>query len=580
VGVLHHWRDGLRRFVVPSDLSGEAMCRHMKGSQVLNHEVLTADVIIIGGGPGGSTAATMLARQGWQVLLLEREYFPRDHVGESLLPATLPVLEELGVLPAVQAAGFLPKQGATMVWGKSPTPWSWYFRETNQRYPHAYQVWRPDFDQILLDNSRAHGVEVREGYHVVDVRFERERAVGVRYTAPDGSSGEASGRWIVDASGQGALLGRKLDLRRWDPFFRNLAVYAYFRDAQRLPEPDDSNIFIESYAEGWFWHIPLHRGWMSVGVVVDSHLGQEGISRGGPEPFLRAQIPKAPYTARMLERAALVSGPFVVKDWSYVSDQVVGDGYILVGDAACFVDPLFSSGVHLACMSGVLAAAYVTTALRDPSLQHPAGQVYKELYYKEYEHFHAMAQLFYSSNRTADSYFWTARQLLGQESILSPRHAFIHAVAGQPPRGYERAVLEQGEAPAQFQQSVAQLEADRTARRQQWLAERRDDPAHQALLQSVPHRADGVEAQRKPVIADGEFVWGYVLLTAGYPEGLPCSRLVAQLVSLMDGQRSVHEMLSSILDAADAQQRQQLAASVLKTLELLYIDGTIYLHSP
>ena len=124
---------------------------------------LSADVVVIGGGPGGSTTATMLARQGWQVLLLERERFPRDHIGESLLPASIPVLEELGVLPAVQEPGFLQKWGATMVWGTDQTPWSWYFRETNQRYPHSYQVWRPQFDQLLLDNSRLHGVEVREG---------------------------------------------------------------------------------------------------------------------------------------------------------------------------------------------------------------------------------------------------------------------------------------------------------------------------------------------------------------------------------------------------------------------------------
>jgi flavin-dependent dehydrogenase len=552
----------------------------MKERRVLSDETLTSDVIIIGGGPGGSTAATMLARQGWQVRLFERDRFPRDHVGESLLPATLPVLEELGVLPRVQAAGFLPKQGATMVWGKNPEPWSWYFRETNQRYSHAYQVWRPDFDQMLLENSRSHGVDVREAHRVVDVLFEQDRAVGVRYLTPAGTSGEAKARWIVDASGQGAFLGRKLNLRRWDPFFRNLAVYAYFSGAQRLPEPDDGNIFIESYADGWFWHIPLHTGWMSVGVVVDSHFGQEGISRHGPEAFLRAQIPQAPYTAHMLEKATLVSGPLVVKDWSYVSDQVVGDGYILVGDAACFVDPLFSSGVHLACMSGVLAAAYVTTALKEPGLQQAAGQVYKELYYKEYEHFHAMAQLFYSSNRTVDSYFWSARQLLGQEAILSPRHAFIHAVAGQPPRGYERAVLEQGEAPAQFQQSVAQVEADRAARREQWVAERQIDPSLQGLLQRVPQRAEGVEALRKPVLADGEFVWGYVLVTAGYPEGLPCSRLVAQLVLLVDGKRTVNDILQSMLDAVASQQQQQLANSVLKTLELLYIDGTIQLTSP
>src|SRR5262245_17257275 len=164
------------------------------------------DVVVIGGGPGGSTTATMLARKGFAVLLLERERFPRDHIGESLLPASIPVLEELGVLPAVQQAGFLQKWGATMVWGTDQTPWSWYFRETNQRYPHSYQVWRPQFDQLLLHNSRAHGVQVREGHQVVDVLFEDGRACGVRYTA-DGTTGMARARFVVDASGQGALLG-------------------------------------------------------------------------------------------------------------------------------------------------------------------------------------------------------------------------------------------------------------------------------------------------------------------------------------------------------------------------------------
>jgi flavin-dependent dehydrogenase len=540
-----------------------------------NQKDRSADVVVIGGGPGGSTTATMLARKGWQVLLLEREHFPRHHIGESLLPASMPVLEELGVLPAVQEAGFLRKWGATMVWGTDKTPWSWYFRETNQRYPHAYQVWRPHFDQLLLDNSRAHGVDVREGHQVTDVLFADDRAVGVQYTADD-TEGVVQARFVVDASGQGALLGHKLQLRRWDAFFQNLAVYAYFTGARRLPAPDDSNIFIESYPHGWFWHIPLHTGWTSVGAVVDSRLGQEGLHHGGPHPFLCEQIAHASTTAQMLQEATLVSGPFVLKDWSYISTEVVGDGYILVGDAACFVDPLFSSGVHLALMAGILAAAYVTTALKEPGMREAAGHVYKELYYKEYSHFRAMAQLFYASNRTVESYFWEARRLLGVADHLSPRHAFIHAVAGQPPRGYERVVLGQGQAPPQFVESVHTLEAERAARRARLAAARpHPDLTHTALYHAVPRLADGVAVQRKPVLAEGEFVWGAVLITAGYPEGLPCSALVAQLVSSIDGQTSVVDILARLCAGQDAQQAAPIATSALAALQILYTDGTI-----
>jgi hypothetical protein len=217
-------------------------------------------------------------------------------------------------------------------------------------------------------------------------------------------------------------------LRRWDPFFQNLAVYGYFEGAERLPPPDEGNIFIESYEHGWFWNIPLHTGVMSVGAVVDRRVGQEGIRRDGPLRFLMGQIAQAPNTAAMLRDARLAEGPIIIKDWSYVSDDVTGDGWVLVGDAACFIDPLFSSGVHLALSSGILAAAWVMTALKRPEMAEAAGQVYKELYYRQYDHFRAMAQLFYASNRTVESYFWEARRLLGDgDNGLTPRQAFIQA---------------------------------------------------------------------------------------------------------------------------------------------------------
>ena len=537
---------------------------------------LNYDVIVVGGGPGGSTTATMLARQGARVLLLEREQFPRDHVGESLLPASVPVLEELGVLPAVQQAGFLPKWGATMVWGKDRTPWSWYFKETNQRYPHSYQVWRPQFDLLLLDNSRAAGVDVREGHRVLEVLFEGERATGVGYTAEDGTRRTELAAYVVDATGQSGLLAHQLKMRQWDPFFRNLAVYAYFDGFQRLPGPDQTNIFIESYANGWLWSIPLHTGWASVGAVVDSSRSQERVRQTGPLEFLMEQISQAPETARMLSEAKLTAGPSVIKDWSYVSQRLVGDGYVLVGDAACFVDPLFSSGVHLALMSGVLAAAYVTSALKDPGLKSAAAQVYQEMYLGEYNQFREMAKLFYSSNLSVDSYFWEARRLVDGSAEFSPRHAFIRAVAGQPPRGYERAVLDRGLAPSDFVDSVGAVEADR-ARRQARVASLRsgDDGPESLLRRTVPQLAAGVTVAQKPVVGQGEFVWGYVVTTPSHPEGTPCSALVASLVSLIDGRASVSELLTRLSDGADQEQGARIEDAVLGSLRILYVEGAI-----
>ena len=536
----------------------------------------STDVVVIGGGPGGSTVATMLARQGIDVMILERDKFPRHHVGESLLPASVPVLEELGVLPAVQDAGFLRKWGATMVWGREGAPWSWYFRETNQRYPHSYQVWRSQFDQLLLDNSRANGVEVREGHRVADVILRDGRVTGVRYRSEDGIEGTVDARYVVDASGQNGLLAHKFGSRQWDPFFRNLSVYAYFSGAGRLPPPDDTNIFIESYSHGWLWCIPLHTGWSSVGAVVDSASGQEGISRDGLDGFLTSQIMQAPYTAKMLQKAEIALGPFIVKDWSYTSAQFAGDGYILVGDAACFVDPLFSSGVHLALMAGVLAAAHVTTALKDPDLGNASGRVYQELYLKEYSHFRDMARLFYSSNLASDSYFWEARRLLDGDEQFSPRQSFIQAVAGQPPRGYERAVLEQGRAPAEFLASVGAVESERAQRQARLTtsgipASKGDD----TLYRAIPFLAQGVQVLRKPVLGEGEFVWGYALTTDMQPEGTPCSGLVATIVSLIDGRTTVAQILAKLKEGSDEGQAARIERSVLATLQILYVDGAV-----
>ena len=543
---------------------------------------MTAPIVVLGGGPAGSTAATLLARQGWKVVLLERERFPREHVGESLLPASVPILETLGVIEDVEAAGFTPKYGATMVWGRDDAPWSWYFRETNERYPHAYQVLRPQFDQILLENSRRAGVEVREGWRALDVRFEGERAAAVVCRPESMGTGEGAERtieaaWVVDATGQAGLIGRRLALRETDEFFRNLAVYSYFRGARRLDGIDAGNIFIEAFEHGWSWAIPLPDDVMSVGVVVDAAWGAERLAEAPPERFLERQLASAAHTRAMLASASRIEQARVVRDWSYVSQRLVGEGYILVGDAACFVDPLFSSGVHLALSSAVLASAYVTSALRTPEMREPAAEVYTQLYMQQYRQFREMAALFYASNRSADSYFWEARRLVGGgDDGATAREAFIAAVAGQPPQGYERVVLERGEAPSDFVQGVAAVERERAERERAAAALiDRQWPDRSPLLDLTPVLAEGVELERKPVVGEGQFEWGAVVSSLSRPQGAPVSLVVARLVQGIDGRQTAREVIEAMLEGVSEQQRAQLLPGLLTALRVLYVDGMI-----
>ncbi len=455
-----------------------------------------------------------------------------------------------------------------MLWGREPEPWSWYFSETNRTYPHAYQVWRPAFDKILLDNARTAGVQVCEGHQVTGVDVRTGHANSLDFRADDGSSGSIEADWVIDASGQSAILGRSLRLRRWDERFRNMAVYAYFEGSERLPGPDVSNIFIESYADGWVWNIPLWKGLSSVGFVVDSEQGASGIARHGVDGYFRRQLGSTSRTSEMLSSARLVEGPQVVKDWSYTSSQTVGDGWILVGDAACFVDPLFSSGVHLAMMSAVMAAAYLDASRSDPSMRDPAARVYQELYHTEYSHFRELAALFYASNRTVESYFWESRRILGEPEDEEARKSFIRAVAGQSARGYERAVLSKGALPEEFSSSVRALESERYEKATGFSAE--------SVLQDVPALASGSAVDRRPVFADGQFQWSDVLVSRQRPEGVAVSPFVTSLIAEIDGSRSVHQIVKRIAEKAPGNSDgDRVAQAVLSTLKILTVDGLI-----
>ena len=490
-----------------------------------------------------------------------------------MLPASMPVLEELGVLGQVEEAGFPKKWGATMFWGREPEPWSWYFKETNLSYPHAYQVWRPTFDKILLDNARSAGVHVCEGYTVTGIEVDSVREKSLTYRSDGGSTGTINADWIVDASGQSAMLSRNLGLRQWDERFRNMAVYGYFKGSERLPSPNESNIFIESYPDGWVWNIPLCGDLSSVGVVVDSQQGSAGIAKLGVGGYFRWQLGSAPRSREMLSSSRLTEGPFVVKDWSYTSRKTVGDGWILVGDAACFVDPLFSSGVHLAMMSAVMAAAYIDAARGDPSIRSPAADIYHELYHKEYSHFRELAALFYASNRTVESYFWESRRILGASDDEGARASFIRAVAGQSVRGYERAVLERGSLPDAFRNSIRALESERLARATHFDAG--------TGLAAVPRLTGDITVERRPIFAEGEFQWSAVLVSSRRPEGIAVSPLVAAMISEIDGSRSVDEIIRRITSrVASPTDSDGLSRTVLSTLRILAVDGLIEFKGP
>jgi hypothetical protein len=382
---------------------------------------------------------------------------------------------------------------------------------------------------------------------------------------------EPQARHIVDASGQAGLIARALSLRRVEPHFRNLAVYGYFDDAERLPEPDQTNIFIESYEHGWFWQIPLHTGWMSVGAVVDSRYGREGIARLGVPGFFAEQIGATARTKAALGTARCVQGPTVVRDWSYASDRVVGPGWILCGDAACFIDPLFSTGVHLALSSGLMAAAYVATALRDPELARVAGPVYGSLYAQQYSHFRELTRLFYAGNRTVDSYFGEVRRILDDDAF-TPREAFVRATADQSVKGYERVVLERGELPAEFANAVRGLEkahADRGYRAPELLGSSRS-------AYVVPALTPGTRVERDAVLAAGAFAWGHVLTPPHRPEGVEVSPLVHRLVQLCDGRRTVSDIVAALeTSAGPPTSVDSLTRTVVRALRILYIDAIV-----
>lgn len=324
----------------------------------------TADVVVIGGGPAGSTASTLIAQHGRRVLLFERERFPRFHIGESLIPETYWVLERLKMLPKMKASHFVKKYSVQFVNASGKLSQPFYFHDNK---PHecsqTWQVARSEFDLMMLRNAQEQGVEVHEATRVLDVLFNGSRAVGVRVQHEDGSQQEVRAKVVVDASGQSALLQNRFKLRVWDPVLNKGAIWTYWEGAHRDTGRDEGATLVLQTAnkQGWFWYIPLHDNIISVGVVAPFDYLFKG--RGSHEQTYQEEVDRCQVVKERVSIGKRVTGYFATKDYSYRSTQVAGDGWVLIGDAFGFLDPLYSSGVLLALKSGELAADAIAEGL-------------------------------------------------------------------------------------------------------------------------------------------------------------------------------------------------------------------------
>jgi len=379
------------------------------------------DVIVIGGGPAGSATATLLADAGHRILLLEREVFPRFKVGESLIPGTWDVLERLGMLDKLRASHFVKKY-SVQFYGSSGRPSvPFYFNEIDpSQRSQTWQVLRSEFDQLLLENARQHGVQAEEGVQVKDVLFEDGRAVGVRAAFPKENGPQHNGpqyngprqggagqneaatrdlrcRVVIDATGQRAMLARKLNLRQSDPRLRMAALFAHFEGGHRDQGIDEGATLIlhTENQEAWFWYIPLPENRVSVGVVGPiPHLVQG--RQGKPERTFLEEIQRCPGLVPKLENARRISDVQVLNDFSYTTREVAGQGWMLVGDACGFLDPMYSSGVLLALRSAELAADTLNAAFEDDDLSAARLTAYGPRFQSGLGAFRQLVYAFYS----------------------------------------------------------------------------------------------------------------------------------------------------------------------------------------
>ena len=395
------------------------------------------DVAVVGGGPAGSSLATLLRQSGYTVTLLERERFPRPHVGESMLPGVLFALGKTGALERVEKAGFTKKYGATYIWGRGRDPWTIRFSEVPQDRTFTFQCDREVFDKLLLDHARDEGVDVREGHQVTRAHTTDGRATGLSFTDEDGEVGEVRARMCVDASGQWSVLGRQFRLREHNENLRHVALFGHYHggpttlsDVLDDMEPTDAgNVYVVAVDDGWLWHIPLAGGLRSIGLVTDPERIR-GMSRTERRKYWQRQIESCEEYTELLEGGRWAGDFDIVSDWSFICKRFHGPGYLLVGDAACFVDPILASGIALALQGVLRATKAIRTSLEAPDLTGLAMDWYQEGYLEQANDFVDMANHWYHGQRLQESWFWTAHRLVDPSQNLSLRQAFVFISSG------------------------------------------------------------------------------------------------------------------------------------------------------